>query len=88
MTVINPPPQNIPQEMRNDFIQRLVNCISTIFSAVGGKDGVPRIFRVADTPTSDPGWASSSTVNMTPPDGYLKAKDASGNDVVIPFWNT
>lgn len=40
-----------------------------------------------DTPTTDPGWASSSTVNMNAPDGYLRAY-VGAQAVVIPYWNT
>jgi len=42
---------------------------------------------VTDTPTSDPGWASSSTVDMTAPDGYIKAYVGT-QAVVVPYWNT
>jgi hypothetical protein len=40
-----------------------------------------------DTPTVDPGWTSSSTVDMYAPDGYIKML-AGTQVIVIPFWNT
>jgi hypothetical protein len=42
---------------------------------------------VTDTPTTDPGWASSSTVDMNAPDGYIKAYVGT-QAVVVPYWNT
>ena len=42
---------------------------------------------VTDTPTTDPGWATSSTVDMNAPDGYVKAYVGT-QAVVIPYWNT
>lgn len=42
---------------------------------------------VTDTPTTDPGWTSSSTVDMNAPDGYIKAYVGT-QAVVIPYWNT
>lgn len=42
---------------------------------------------VTDTPTTDPGWASSDTVPMTAPNGYIKAYVGT-QAVVIPYWNT
>jgi len=40
-----------------------------------------------DTPTTDPGWTSSSTVNMNAPDGYIKVWVGT-QAAVIPYWNT
>jgi len=40
-----------------------------------------------DTPTTDPGWTTSSTVNMTAPDGYIQAL-VNGALVVMPYWDT
>ena len=40
-----------------------------------------------DTPTSDPGWASSSTVNMTAPGAYIKIYIGT-QAYVIPAWVT
>lgn len=42
---------------------------------------------VTDTPTTNPGWTTSSTVNMNAPDGYIKAYVGT-QACVIPFWNT
>ena len=42
---------------------------------------------VTDTPTTDPGWTSSSTLDMNAPDGYAKAYVGT-QAVVIPYWNT
>lgn len=46
-----------------------------------------RVTGVTDTPTADPGWATSDTVAMTPPNGYIKAYVGT-QAVVIPYWNT
>jgi hypothetical protein len=40
-----------------------------------------------DTPTTDPGWATSDTVAMNVPDGYIKMYVGT-QAVVIPYWNT
>ena len=40
-----------------------------------------------DTPTTDPGWVSSSSVNMNAPDGYIKFFVGT-QAVTVPFWNT
>lgn len=40
-----------------------------------------------DTPTTDPGWTTSSTVDMGAPDGYLKVYSGT-QAVTVPFWNT
>lgn len=42
---------------------------------------------VADTPTVDPGWVTSSSVNMNAPDGYLKMYNGA-QTITVPFWNT
>lgn len=42
---------------------------------------------VTDTPTTDPGWATSATVNMNIPNGYLKFYVGT-QAVTVPFWNT
>jgi hypothetical protein len=54
---------------------------------VAGIASTNTITGATDTPTADPGWASSSTVNMTAPDGYIKAYVGT-QAVVIPYWNT
>lgn len=40
-----------------------------------------------DTPTTDPGWTTSSTVNMNAPDGYVKGYVGT-QAVVFAYWNT
>ncbi len=89
---INPPPQNVPQGIIGDFKARefftsLKNAVSTIFFALGGQDGVPKIFRKIDTPTNDPGWSASASVNMTPPDKYVRVT-VDGINYVLPLWIT
>ncbi len=49
-------------------------------------DGLSR-FDLTDTPTTDPGWATSSSVDMNAPDGYFAFMNGTQN-VVVPFWNT
>lgn len=82
--IINPPPQN---EKTPDFLKRLIDSVYTIFSAVGGQDGVPRLFRTEGTPAVNPGWATSSSVDMTAPDGYLEVYNKDGTLVQVPYWN-
>lgn len=52
-----------------------------------GAAGTLTLTGETDTPTSDPGWATSSTVDMSAPDGYLKLYSGT-QAVVVPFWNT
>ena len=56
-------------------------------SDIGGQASSNTITGVTDTPTVDPGWTTSSTVDMNAPDGYIKAYSGT-QAVVIPFWNT
>ena len=42
---------------------------------------------VTDTPTADPGWAASSTIDMTVPDAYIKIYIGT-QAYVIPAWLT
>lgn len=53
----------------------------------GGVTGVTAFTNATDTPTTDPGWTSSSTVDMNAPDGYIKAY-VGAQAVTIPYWNT
>lgn len=53
----------------------------------GGIASYNIITGVTDVPTVDPGWATSSTVDMNAPDGYIKAYVGT-QAVVIPYWNT
>lgn len=52
-----------------------------------GTSGQNTFTGAMDTPTADPGWATSSTVNMTAPDGYIKIYVGT-QAVVVPYWNT
>lgn len=59
-----------------------------IFADLGsGEASTTTLTNATDTPTTDPGWASSSTVNMNAPDGYIKIYVGT-SAVVVPFWNT
>lgn len=53
----------------------------------GGAKTTITVTGVTDTPTTDPGWTTSSTINMNAPNGYIKAYVGS-QAVVIPYWNT
>lgn len=71
------------------YITKRVN-ISSDVQLSGDTGGVPSsntITGVTDTPTTDPGWSTSSTTDMNAPDGYIKAYVGT-QAVVIPFWNT
>jgi len=52
-----------------------------------GSASTTRYTGVTDTPTTNPGWATSSTVNMNAPDGYMKMYVGT-QAVVVPYWNT
>ena len=82
--MLNPPPQNTNQA---GFLETLARSVFQIFAAIGGGGKPPTLFDLTDTPTTNPGWSTSSTVNMTAPDGYIKV-NVGGQDVVIPYWNT
>lgn len=87
MAKLNPLPKNsqVP-----DFAESLLRSVRQIFFAIGGggeNAGVPTIFAVEDTPTTDPGWTTSSSVDMNAPDTYVKI-NIDGTDYVIPAWTT
>lgn len=42
---------------------------------------------IAENPTADPGWASSATVNMTPPNVYVKFY-VNSSAYSVPGWST
>jgi len=66
-------------------------CRAQTFTADGdvgsGTASTTRLTGVTDTPTTDPGWATSSTVNMNAPNGYLKLYVGT-QAVTVPYWNT
>jgi len=53
----------------------------------GGVASTNSITGATDTPTTDPGWTTSSSSDMNAPDGYIKAYVGT-QAVVIPYWNT
>lgn len=53
----------------------------------GGIADYNELTGVTDTPTADPGWATSSTADMNAPDGYIKMYVGT-QAVVVPYWNT
>jgi len=54
---------------------------------IAGLASTNTITGVTDTPTTDPGWATSSSVDMNAPDGYIKGYNGT-QAITIPFWNT
>lgn len=42
---------------------------------------------VTEVPTTDPGWAASSSVNMNPPNVYIKVY-VNGSAYSVPGWST
>ena len=70
---------NVLSELRCDSI--------VMDSDVSGGAGTNTITGSTDTPTTDPGWTSSSTVDMNAPDAYIKAYNGT-QAIAIPFWNT
>jgi hypothetical protein len=52
----------------------------------GGSAGYNEFTGETGTPENDPGWASCSTVNMTPPDGYILCRVGT-RKVYVPYWN-
>jgi len=92
MIPLNPPPQQIPKTILSDtsarkFFTQLLRSVYQIWYSIGGQSGIPTIFQVTDTPTVDPGWSTSSTVDMNPPSGYIKIL-VDGDEKVIPFFDT
>lgn len=53
----------------------------------GGQANYNTFTGATENPTADPGWANSSTVDMTPPDGYFKFY-VGAQAVSVPYWNT
>jgi len=49
-------------------------------------DGENIMTGVTTTPITDPGWLTSSTIDMNEPDGYLKFI-VNGIRAAVPFWN-
>ena len=76
-----------------DYIGTLGTQDSNTIAVTGGSISGTNLYDTnsyqvgTDTPTAEPGWATSSTVNMNAPDGYLKFK-VGAQDVVVPYWNT
>ena len=52
-----------------------------------GTASTVRLTGVTDTPTTNPGWASSNSAPMNVPDGYIKMYVGT-QAVVVPYWNT
>ena len=52
-----------------------------------GTAGATTMTGQTDTPTTDPGWTTSSSVDMNAPDGYFKFFNGT-QAVTVPFWNT
>ena len=75
--------------LHGDFASRylVINNELRIAGDVGGQASHNSFTGATDTPTSDPGWATSSTTNMSAPDGYIKAYVGT-QAVVLPYWNT
>ena len=56
-------------------------------SITGGTISTPvNIYRAEGVPAVDPGWASSSTIDMNVPDGYASFTTEEGVAVVVPYW--
>lgn len=56
-------------------------------SISGGTISTPvNIYRAEGVPDVDPGWASSSTIDMNAPDGYASFHTEEGVPVVVPYW--
>ena len=83
MTKLQPTPRKIPAALVQETAQRgffndLTKSLYQIFDYLN---------KGTDTPATDPGWSTSSTVDMNTPDGYMKFV-IEGQEVVVPFWNT
>ena len=52
-----------------------------------GKASFNTLTGVTENPTTDPGWTTSSSVNMNAPDGYIKFYVGT-QAVSVPYWNT
>jgi hypothetical protein len=63
------------------------NAIRFLGSAPGASTNGVGITGATDTPTTDPGWTASSTIDMNAPDGYIQAY-VGAQAVVVPYWNT
>ena len=72
-------------EFDNNVIK--INGELRITGDVGGESSSNSITGATDTPSSDPGWSSSSSSDMNAPDGYIKAYVGT-QAVVLPYWNT
>ena len=91
MTTLNPPPQRVPKNILQDketrnFFKLFLRSLYQIWYAIGGQNGVPTIFQVTGTPAIDPGFSSSSTIDMNDPDGFYKIT-VDGIERFVPFWD-
>jgi hypothetical protein len=70
-----------------DYIGSMGTQDSDDVSITGGTISTPvDIYRAEGVPVVDPGWASSSTINMNAPDGYGSFTTEDGTPVVVPYW--
>lgn len=70
-----------------DYIGTMGTQDSDDVSISGGTISTPvDIYRAEGTPVVNPGWTSSSTVNMNAPDGYASFTTEDGTPVVVPYW--
>ena len=70
-----------------DYIGTMGTQDSDAVSISGGTISTPvNIYRAEGTPVVDPGWTSSSTIDMNAPDGYASFTTEEGVAVVVPYW--
>ncbi len=70
-----------------DYIGTMGTQDSDAVSISGGTISTPvDIYRAEGAPVVNPGWTTSSTINMNAPDGYLSFTTEEGTSVVVPYW--
>lgn len=80
MPSLIPPPAKTPKSKEGyaNYLRSIYASVYQIFDAIGGADGVPKIFNTEDNPAS---------YDASNPDGFFKVIAEDGSEKVIPYWN-
>ncbi len=86
-TLANTPVLKVRNAADDGWLDVLTLVLKAIADPASGEAGTVIITNDgAESPGADPGWATSSSVDMTPPDGYIRAYVGT-TAVVSPYWD-